>query len=249
MKLKYSALVDDAAGKDGNLVTRRSRSGPTATPRVYPDRTRTVRNTAATKNLGDSATEFTNLTDSQIEAWNRWGGSRTKTNTLNGVKYRQAGVNAYVELTSVFKMCAPGQASPALPPTSSFSGGNLRFTVVAQPSKLIVVASGPLAADSAIEISVAPVASRARKLPKDGYVSQGFFVPEAADGYEMEVPLSASIYAVQVRYVNTATGQATVPQILGKATVALSVLEGGVDMETGEVVEPSAKPARMKKAA
>lgn len=62
--------MDDAAGKDGSLVIRRSRSGPIAVPSVTGRDPRTEAQTVVRANLGASATEFTNLTDEQIAAWN-----------------------------------------------------------------------------------------------------------------------------------------------------------------------------------
>ena len=230
-------------------MARRSRSGPVATPRVYPKRATSERLDQSRDNLGTVATEFPNLTDAQIAAWNAWGASRTKTNDVNGKKYGQTGINAFVELGSVFKMASPGVATPTMPPTTGYAGDSLAFSMATSLSTLTVTGSGPTSAGTLLEISVARLASRARKIPTEGYVSQGFFALEVGDGNLAEVTLPAGVYAVRVRYVKKATGQTTVAQILGKATVALSTVMGGVDEETGEVFEPKARAPRMRKAA
>lgn len=66
MKIKFTSLVDDAAGKDGNLVIRRSRSGPIAVPLTVPLAAFNDAQLGAQANLGASAREFQNLTDAQI---------------------------------------------------------------------------------------------------------------------------------------------------------------------------------------
>ena len=249
MKLKFSPLVDKAAGKDGGLVVRRTPSGPIATPRTNPKKSASVRSSSARNNLGTSSTEFTKLPDASIEAWNRFGASRVKSNDVNGVKYGISGIAAYNEFATVFKMVSPGVATPTMPPTTGFSGDPLQFTLTASTSTITVSASGPTSAGKKLEVAVASLSSRARKIPTEGYVSQGFFKLEAEKGNKAEVTVPASIYAVQVRYVSTTTGQSTGWQLLGKTTVALSTVEGGVDQETGEVFEPKARAPRMKKAA
>lgn len=249
MKLKMSPLVDTAAGKDGPLVIRRSRSGAVATPRTYPRKTASARRSAANKNLGSAASEFTNLNDAQIAAWNAFGAGRTKTNEVNGQKYEQTGINAYIELTTVFKMASPGSASPKMPPTSSFSGDSLGFSITTSTSTILVVGTGPTSQGTVLEVALAPMKSRARRIPTTGYVVQDFYTLAQGNDYTAPLTVPAGTYAVRVRYLRYASGQTTPAQILGKATVALSVVEGGVDGETGEVVEPKARPARMRKAA
>lgn len=111
MKIKFSSLVDDASGKDGALVIHRSRTGPVAAPRKTGRNPRTEAQTLVRANLGSAATEFVNLAPEEIDAWNAYGASRSKSNPVNGKRYGQTGINAYVELTTVFKLASPGAAS------------------------------------------------------------------------------------------------------------------------------------------
>ena len=249
MKLKFSPLVDKAAGKDGGLVVRRSPSGPVATPRTNPRKSASVRSSSARKNLGTSSTEFTNLPDASIAAWNSFGASRLKSNDVNGVKYGISGIAAWNELTTIFKMASPGVASPSMPPTTGFSGDSALISMTTDVSTLIVRGSKSTDAGNLLEVSTVSVGSRARKIPTSGWISQGFFSLEAGDANEISLNLPAGIHGVQVRWVRQASGQTTVWQLLGKATIALSMVEGGVDQETGEVLTPKAKAPRMKKAA
>ena len=55
MKMEFSALVDNAAGKDGDLMIRRSRSGPVAAPRPVGRDAQAERRTLVRANLTGGA--------------------------------------------------------------------------------------------------------------------------------------------------------------------------------------------------
>lgn len=253
MKLKMSALVDGASGRDGTLVIRRGKGGYIAISRAPSNPSRSQGQSEVRDNLGEAAREFPKLTDEQIAAWKAYGAGQTRKNTVGGGTYAQSGFNAYVELTTVFKLASPGAASPVLPPAEAFAGDTLELTLTNDTGAIIVAGSGPTSTGTVLEISTVELKSRARAIPRTGYKVRGYFTLNQANNYLANVPVGPGIHAVEVRYVNKATGQATLPKLLGKTTV-LTLEVGGadasgrVDRETGEVLAPGKRGA-MKKAA
>ena len=220
-----------------------------AAPRVTGRNPRTEAQTLVRANLGAAATEFVNLAPEEIAAWNAYGASRSKTNPVNGKHYAQTGINAHVELATVFKPASPGAASPAMPPTTGFAGDALELALDDEGGALLVAGSGATSAGTVLEVSTALLKGRGQPAPKGGYVSRGFFAPTPAKDYLATVPVGPGCHAVRARYVRAATGQATLARTLGKATVLQTVAGGAdVDLSTGEVLAP-ARRGTMKKAA
>ena len=249
MKIRYSALVEAGFGRDGNLVIRDSRYGPIAVRHAVKAQVPTEGQKNAQNNLEKSSKSYSNLGEAALLAWNQYASDFSRIDPVTRRRYSPTGIAMRVELGTRFLKMNPGSALPALPPTSDFVGNQLSYTLVAMTGTLVVTGSGNTAAGTVIEVQTLRLKSAARKPGKSGYVSQGFFTLSDGDGNEALVPMTAGIYAVQVRSLRTATGQATEWEYVGKATVALSLEQGGVDEATGEVLAPVAKPARMKKAA
>lgn len=155
---------------------------------------------------------------------------------MNGKRYAMTGINAYAELATVFKRASPGLATPGDPPAGSFAGDSLGLTLSSDSGSLVIAGTGPTSAGTVLEISTVSLKSRARRTPRAGYVSRGFFTLTQANNFLAFVPVGPGVFAVRARYVSKATGQTTTDRGLGRATV-LQVVEGGanVDQETGEV--------------
>ena len=113
----------------------------------------------------------------------------------------------------------------------------------------MILGSGVTSVGTVLEVQTVPLKNFSRNPGKGGWVSQGFYTLTADGDYEAHVPMSAGVYAVQVRYLRTADGLAMEWEPLVKTAVALSVVQGGVDQETGEVMAPVAKASRAKRAA
>ena len=219
MKLRLSALVEDARGKDGNLVVRKGRTGLIATPRVTPKNPRSIGQTKARGNLDRSSKAFANMTTAQAAQWNLFGASIVRHDPVSGKSYTSTGIAAWNELTTKFYQITPTGTAPLTPPTSAFSGDSLSVGFTGGSAQVTFAASAGNATGVRTEILLQQLKGRNRKPSAGGYVSRAFF-PFAAGSLTFNLSVGAGYWAAAYRFVNVATGQATGLVALGTVVVS-----------------------------
>lgn len=222
MKAKLSMAFQDLRGKDGTVVIKKNRSGLTLTPHISPKNPQTAAQSFVRGNLSKASKTFRAFTASQAAAWEAYAESITRTNPISGETYHPAPINAFVELAAKFLQVNPAGTIPVTPPTGSFTGDNLTLDVDLDPGQLTITASGPNSAGVTTEILLQRLASIHRTPAAEAYRHKTFKAFTAGSP-SVVIPVTAGVWAIAYRYVNTATGQATELQVLTTSVVSLSL--------------------------
>ena len=249
MKAKLSMAFEDLRGSDGNVTARMSRSGLTLVKKIRPRQAESVARSGVLANMDEIGEAYTSLDQEGVDLWAAYGKSTLKTNEVNGTSYASTAYAAFVAINGVHLRTSATATAILTPPTTVFKSPNIFIGVTPTTGGLIVAGSASTPATVRLEVNVARLARITRALPRKGYVSAGFFALLSSSGNEVRVPLPDGAYALQYRWVSTVDGQHSRWRSLGKFGVGLTFEAGGVDQETGEVMEPAAKPSRAKKAA
>ena len=249
MKAKLSMAFEDLRGSDGNVTARGSRSGLTLVKQTRPRQVDSAAVLDVRGNLEDLGATFGTLDQAAVDLWNAFGKSTRKTNSVNGTTYSSTGFAAFVALNAVLLRTSETATASLEPPLASFVPPSIVLDLQPTIGGVVVHGNGSTPASVRLEINAIRLARITRSIPRDGYTSAGFYALDAGDGNEATVPLTAGAYALQYRWVSALDGQSSRWRSLGKILVAFSVERGGVETGTGEALAPTAKPARMKKAA
>lgn len=232
MKLRLSALVEDARGKDGNLVIRKGRSGPIATPRVTPRNPKSVGQLKSRGAMDKSSKTFAGMTSAQVAAWNAFGATQVRHDAVSGKSYTATGIAAFNELATKFLQATPGGTVPLTPPTTAFAGDNVTFTATPGTGQVTITASAANATGVKTEILAQQLKGKNRKPYAKAYVSKAYFT-FAGTGLTTTITLPPGYWSVATRFVLSATGQATEIVPLPTQTVALALEDGGVGEDEG----------------
>ena len=249
MKAKLSMAFSDLRGSDGTVTARMSRSGLTLVEKITPRNPETDDQLSVRGNLKALGAAFRTLDQAGRDAWESFGGSTRKTNVVNGTTYSSTGYAAFVALNGV-KLRTSATAQPILlPPTAAFVSPNIGLSLDVSSGQIDVIGTASTPSGCLLEVRTARMTNVTNKTPKSGYVSAGFFSLTSANGNTASITMPNGAFALQYRWVSLVDGQTSRYRSLGKVTVGLSLVQGGMDEATGEGFAPAAKPARMKKAA
>ena len=240
---------EDLRGSDGNVTMRMSRSGLTLVKQTRPRQSGSAASLEVQANMDEMGEAYISLDQAGVDLWDAYGKANRKTNAVNGTTYSSTGYAAFVAVNGVLLRTSASATAILTPPTANFVSPSISLVLSPTTGGLRIQGSGSTPASARLEVNVAPLARITRAIPKQGYVSSGFYALEAGDANEAVVPLLPGAYAVQTRWVSTVDGQHSRWRSLGKAAVALALEQGGVDQETGEVVAPVVKASRAKRAA
>lgn len=126
--------------------------------------------------------------------------------------------NAFTALAAKFLQVNPGVIDPPrLPPTEAFGGDAVRVTVAAEPGGVRFSADRANAAGVVTELLLCPLRSRHEVPRPRSYRGQGFV--SFGSSLSKFVPALPGPYACGVRFVKTATGQASEVLVVGRVTV------------------------------
>ena len=249
MKAKLSMAFEDLRGSDGNVTARGSRSGLTLVKKIRPRTSDSQASLDVRANLDAMGAKWRSLGQGAVDAWNAYGDSTRRTNSVNGTTYSSTGYAAFVALNGVL-LNTSDTAQPILtPPTSAFVAPGIFLGVSSNATSISVSGSASTPSGVLLEVRVCRLANATNALPKAGYTSVVFFQLISANSNKVVVPLPVGAYALQYRWVSATDGQASRYRSLGKATVGLSAMAVGADAATDEAAMPAAKAARARKAA
>lgn len=203
-----SVLLDGLRGKAGSVVFVNTKDGVVVRPRVTPANPRTAAQTEARSALGRSATMFKNMDPTVAAQWNIYAGTQSSRNVETGRTRSLSGMTAFTQLSSKFLQVSPTGTVPTTPPTAGFAGDGITFTVTNSGGQLTFTASGPNAAGITTELLLQRLPSQNRTPTHKGYRAKAFHA-FASGSLTAEVPTTPGWYVPAVRFVNTATGQAS----------------------------------------
>lgn len=215
-KVLFNGTVAAMSGKIGTSVMARGRTGQVVRQRVKGRNPRTVVQVSTRNNLTTAAKAYKILSSANVAAWVTAATGITKHNRLTGQSYNPTAENYYVSLFAKLLQVTPGSASPTTPPASAFLGDSLTITGSSSGAgNLTFTASAANSANTKTEFLVQTLKSANRTPTAKGYRSFGFQA-FAGGTLTKSITIASGTYALAYRYVNTVTGQATPPTLLGK---------------------------------
>ena len=211
-RAKLSPAFDEATGRYGAVMVARGRTGTQLRARPRPKRRATPDQLANEARLRAAAGMWNGLTDAQYAAWNAYAGTLTRRSAGGFRSYTPIGYNTFLSLTLVRLQVAPGSPVPLWPPVGGFGGDDVEFAAAAAEGGIVFEALGANRPGVVTELMVQRLAHRRRK-PTPRYKGMAFVAFTEA-GSTFEVPLEPGAYACATRFVEAATGRATVFQRL-----------------------------------
>lgn len=216
-RTSLGAIVNDVRGRIGQEVATRGRGGivlkrlpnykyPTI-PILQEQQQRMKAVMAA----------YNTLTHAQAMQWNAYAAGLTRTAAVSGETYHPTGQNVFVGLASKFLQITPDGVVPVEPPPTEFLGDRFRLTLTGKAGAVVFTASGANTPPFLTELLLQPLKTP-RRSPTQFYKSLAFVgFADGAEAYRAAVP--AGWVAGAYRFVNPATGQATLLQPLGVVEV------------------------------
>ena len=216
-KAKLGELVTAASGSIGDSVIVDLRSGTVVRRKPVYKRATSPLQAQVSARMKQSTTVYKTLTYPQIQAWNDFGATQTRTDTLSGKKYTLSGQNAFTALSTKFLQITPVGRIPVAPPAVPFPGDNVLMAVLGDIGKLLWMASHANASGAATELLLQRLPNVRRK-PTRHYTALAFvsFPPSALTA---TTPVEPGWYACAFRFVCPATGEAKELQKMGVVEV------------------------------
>lgn len=201
--VQTSPLLPGVKGSLGNIVFVPSPYGIQLRERSIPDDPKTAAQMASRERLTRAAITWTTMTPEQAQNWRAYATAQNP----DGPNARANAQLLFTKLAVRFLQMNPQAAIPLDPPASPFLGDAVQFEVSKTESGVRVVADRPNAAGTTTEILLQPLLSVHRRT----YVSK--YRTAVFDDFEASLTVDLEAYgpavAVAVRFLRTATGQAT----------------------------------------
>lgn len=235
-KLRPSAMLSDFSGRLAGDIVVNSPSGLVLRRQQVFRRPTSPGQAAAAKRMSQASKLWLQLSEAQVEAWDRFAHRITRTGRVSNEHYHPTGFNMFVALSVKLWQIDPEQAVPLTPPTSAFLGDDILVSAAPDPGVLvspfanyqlvessgttdedthiIFAASGPNLENVTTELFLQRLAHPNRK-PGVQFKSVGFhtFTPDAPS---IAVAVEPGTYVPAYQFVNTETGQITLQQTLAK---------------------------------
>ena len=241
--LKLGAFTKSLRGKAGNTAFLETKLGTQARDVTYPTGEPSVAQQRVRINMEQDSAAWQALSVENAQKWRAFASNLTLKSKKAGKPFVPNGYQIFTAYTTKWLQVHKGGTPPVNPPTGTFAGDSLLFSVASGLGQVTWSVDKKNASGVVTELLLQKVKGKHRKAGKDGYVSQGFIAfTESVKSFTVPVP--AGYYAAAYRFVEDASGRETAIVPLGPLTVSLSVADGG----TGGVAAPKA-PARGKKAA
>lgn len=208
-KASGSVLTNGLSGTAGNVVFVRQPGGGTVVrQRVTPRDPWTPAQAAARAIMTRAGHFYAQLTDVEVEEWERYARLLEQESRLNGVVIRIRTYNAYMSLAARFLALHPESEPPRTPPATSFPGDRIEITATAVEGAVRFEASGPNADDVTTELLLQRLRYAHGGPLTDKYRHQKFYV-FSPSGLEIDVPVPPGRYAPAVRFLRLSTAQPT----------------------------------------
>jgi len=226
MKASLSIAFEDLRGKAGNVVISKGRTGLNLKNRIRSKNPRTAAQQGIRGAFSKAAATWKTLTTTQVQAWNTYALTVTKTNPITGEQYHPTGFNLFTGLTIKFLQINPTGTIPLTPPTGAFTGDSITITASAGSGTITFTASAANASGIKTEILVQPLAN-ANRVPQPLKYRTKAFNNFGNLAHTYTANLTPGAWAVAYKFVNTNTGQETPlqPLLVQQVTLALEVLE------------------------
>ena len=214
-RVQPSVINGGISGKAGTVVFVRQANGSvTVRPRTTPKNPRTPSQEAWRGFVARAGRAFRDLDEAEYLAWSAYA----REQVAMGRATSPYPSNAFTALAAKFLQVNPGATEPPrLPPTEAFGGDAVRVTVVAEPGGVRFSADRENAAGVITELLLCPLRSRHEVPRPRSYRGQGS-VSFGASLSEF-VPALAGSYSCAIRFVSTATGQASEVLVVGRVMI------------------------------
>ncbi|HRK20793.1 MAG TPA: hypothetical protein PLX06_03250 [Fimbriimonadaceae bacterium] len=240
-KVAFSAMLNEASGRMGNVVYARSRSGVATRTRPKYKQFPHPEAAAARGRMEHAAQVWRTFDGPEYFAWNAYAKTIRLTNSLTAQAYSPLAYNAFIGLATRFLLANPDGEIPRFPPAADYLGESITLEIMETPAmseekcaasgapfgvyfraeeagKVIIQATGPNREDTVTEILVQPLAGLYRA-PKPFYKSAAIHQFESG-ALDFVLPLPPGAYALQYRFIQKTTGLATMPLDLGRVEVS-----------------------------
>lgn len=223
--LRLGAFADSLSGKSGNTVFRKTKGGTVVSDHVIPDNPNTLAQQGVRNNFRRATTNFSTLSDAQVQAWNTFAGNFTH-RTKGGKLRAKSGINVYAGLVSKMLQVNPSATMPTAPPSSAFTGDSITITAESETTGTVTfTASAANASGITTELLLQPLRNSHRHPQPQGYRTKAFFTFTSGT-LTKNVTVPAGYYAAAYRFVKTSTGQETGLFLLPVQQVDFSVEAG-----------------------
>ena len=219
MKLKFGAIVTDGRGKIGGHVISKNRGGSYMKTKVTPSNPRTSFQLAVRSFLAFYSGAFRSLSQSQIASWNatvdQWG----ETDIFGDIK-KPSGINLFVKLNANNASVGAGNFSEPPSPQGVYTSNPADNTVVLDDATFTITpsASSPEVSTVSMIAVVSPQLSPGQSANK-GKLKELAFRESSTGSWNIlaaytgrfGIPVTGQKIAVGLVYVNTDTGEKSVP--------------------------------------
>ena len=208
MKTTLPEFITAASGRLGDRVFL-YRDGRTISRRfVPPSDPKTPDQRLARARFAQAVRAWGALTDAQRHAWEDYGATRVRTESLWAETKTQNGYGAFLTLSLKRLHLLPGAALPVLPPDTAFSGDTATVTARAGTGEIIWRASRPNTAGVVTELLAQQTRGRTRQPSLEKYRALAF-VSFTHERMATVTPRTPGTWACAVRFLCTETGQTT----------------------------------------
>jgi len=216
-KLALGAAVNQIAGKYGHLSVAQTRGGLVIRSRPRYRRPVSPAMAGAAARMKQASQTWAAISNAEAEAWNAYAATLRHHNPLTGQAYAPAGFNVFVGLATKVLQITPEAEIPRTPPAQDFLGDQTTLTATSLPAAIRLTASGPNSEGTLTEILLQRMVNIKRSITKDFKTTA--FVAFTTENPTHDFYVQSGAYAIAYRFVDPSTGQATLPQLVGKVEV------------------------------
>lgn len=215
-RVQPSVINGGISGKAGTVVFVRQANGSvTVRPRTTPRNPRTPNQEAWRGFVARAGRAFRDLDEAEYLAWAAYA----REQVAMGRATSPYPSNAFTALAAKFLQVNPSMIEPPrLPPTEAFGGDAVRVTVAGEPGGVRFSADRANAVGVVTELLLCPLRSRHEVPRPRSYRGQGFVV--FGSSLSKLVTALPGPYACAVRFVRSATGQASEVLVVGRVVVS-----------------------------
>jgi len=219
MKLKPSALVSGFSGKLNGSVASRNRGGAYLRNKAIPLNPKTSAQALVRSSFGSLSKAWGQLTEAQRKAWNGAVSSWQTTDVFGDLK-SPSGINLFMRLnTNLATVGATGINFPPVPGETFFTPLGALTMVGGGASQIALGADLPASDTAMIVESTAGFSaginnanSRYRLVTTASSTTGSALIFTSGQDAKFGAPIDGLKYSVRVTFVNTVTGQKSVPQ-------------------------------------
>lgn len=212
--------VSAIRGKLGGQVFTKGRSGATLRVRVKGANPRSAAQSTVRANLAQGSRAASALSSTNRALWVSYGQSLTFHNPVSGAAYNPSWITIYNKLWQDLKLATVGAATPTTPPASPYSGDTITLTAAGSSGTITWTGSAQQTAGSTTFFLMQKLKSANRTPGAKKYVIAKVLPVPATPFQVTKTGLPAGTYAVGYKFVNTTTGQSSLPVFLGNVTVS-----------------------------